>query len=80
MKEYLEAKRIGADAEAAGSPPWEDVSVKPLKPGTSVRDVVGEAASAAQYSQELRQTYLKRIPKSKLWSVEFELIIRFGLI
>lgn len=41
LMEYLEAKR-SADCEASGIPPWEDVSLKPLKPGTAVRDIVGE--------------------------------------
>jgi hypothetical protein len=41
LMEYLEAKRA-ADCEASGIPPWEDVSLKPLKPGAAIRDVVGE--------------------------------------
>mmetsp|Transcript_90714 Transcript_90714/g.142435 ORF Transcript_90714/g.142435 Transcript_90714/m.142435 type:complete len:426 (+) Transcript_90714:56-1333(+) len=41
LMEYLEAKR-SADCEATGIPPWEDVSLKPLKPDAAVRDVVGE--------------------------------------
>lgn len=40
--EYLEAKRASADPAANNTPPWEDVSLRPLKPGTPARDVVGE--------------------------------------
>jgi len=42
LMEYLEAKRVAADSDAHGTPPWEEVSLKPLAPGTPVRDVIGE--------------------------------------
>lgn len=41
LMEYLEARRPVGAGEAA-TPPWEDVSLRPLKPGTPARDVVGE--------------------------------------
>lgn len=42
LMEYLEAKRAALDSEAHGTPPWEDVSLKPLAPSTPARDVIGE--------------------------------------